>query len=282
MIEIQEVEINLCDNNGLVYGDDATIFEERQKNAFQITRKKADYVRIGYEFCENELFYTKTEELLNKVKMAEKKKLRIVFVLPPLHERSLETYRNWIRNTLLQLPIEEFVVNDISTLYMLREELKWKGVIVFGRLFDKSIREIRTDLSELIDVEKHGSDIFLPNVMNKYFQKMSKEWGIYAFETDTIPDGVLNVEAWSSLYSVHVHYPRICLSKAAYCEYDRNMFRFDSGCGRACTEYGKRIGFDEKRIIYKEGLSVFGIQQKPISEVVTGNIRMIYSGGQAR
>lgn len=279
MLDIQEVELNLCDHNGSINKEDfSDMLDACHQNAFKAAGKAAAYVRLGFEFCENGLSYIKSEALEAKVELAEKKRMKTVFVLPPLHERSLDAYGHWIKHTLFQLPVREYVVNDMGTLYLLRKELGWQGAVTFGRLFDKSMREFRMDLSELMDLDKHASTLFQPDMLNNYYQKLAKKWNIQAFETDTLPDGILHVEDWTNLYQIHVHYPRIYLSRAAYCEYGRNDFCFTSGCGGACAEYGKRIGQNENRMIYKEGLSVFGIQQKPVTEAVTGKIRLIYSG----
>lgn len=279
MVDIYEVELNLCDYHGTIQCDDIKeLYEFFLKKVRDITDVQVHYVRLGYEFCENGLLHTNSDKLLENMQWLNAQGLKIVFVLPPLHQRYMEMYRIFLLKLLEYEWVNEFVVNDIGAIQLIREELGWNGRVSFGRLFDKSIREIRFDVFEHWNSEKCSELAFSPSVINTYQKDLAKLWNIQSMETDTLPDGVLDVEEWGLAYKIHIHYPRILLSKAAYCEFAQNDYQF-AGCKGTCLQYGKKIVREDRRMIYKEGLSIYGIQTKPFKDIVKGKVRLIYSEG---
>ena len=280
MIDIYEVEINMCDFRGTIQCSDIKkLYETCSEKVKAITDIDIKYARLGYEFCENGLLHTNPDKLIENMQWLYGQGIKIIFVLPPMHQRYMEMYQVFLLKLFKYDLIDEIVVNDIGTLSLMREKLNWNGKITFGRLFDKSVREIRLNLFENWNHEAYADTAFLPSVMGNYQKKLSKKWNIDSFETDTLPDGVLDATSWDKDYKVHIHYPRIVLSKSAYCEFAQNNCQFEARCSGTCLKYGKTIVREGRRMIYKEGLLIYGKQPKPLEEVVNGKIRLIYSEG---
>ncbi len=284
-MSICELMLNMCDFAGTA---DRSGFPDRLKALKQmglkLTGKEAAGIYLGFEFCENMIFHCTREKLREKICEIDELGMRIVLMIPPLHERFSGIYEDFLADILSKTPVRECVVNDYGTLIMLRKSVAWDGKITFGRLFDKSVREMRMDVTAVSEISVHKNEFFCPGAMSEFARKAAGIFGIDAFETDTLPDGILCTQAWTRDYDVHVHFPRILLSRPAYCEYENPAgdffakFRFGCGCGGQCRKYGKTIVRDKKRPIYKQGLSVFGIQEKTPEESICGDIRLVLGG----
>lgn len=282
---ILETMINLCDFRGTIEEKTTEELKNYFDKAKALSGRDVSGVYLGFEFCDNGLYHCDYNALLKTIQKLKEYDMKIVFVIPYLHERTLDAFQSFMINLLQESEISEIVVNDLGTLHMLREEMKWQGSISYGRLFDKSGRDLRININEILPKQDHIQVFTEPTVISVFYRNLAKKYQVYAFETDTLPDGVLMAEQWEKDYEVHVHYPRIVMSKPAYCEYDhirnngKGKFLFKNGCQGHCRNYGEIIGYEGKRLLYKEGLSVFGLQEKTPDESIYGNFRLIYSGG---
>lgn len=255
------------------------------KKAEDFSGKAVTGVYLGFEFCENGLFHCDYSMLRETIQNLKKYGMRVIFVVPCLHERILNAFQKFLTDLLQDVEIDEVVVNDFGTLHMLRNNLKWMGLVSYGRFFEKSIREFRLNINDLLIKSDHINIVTEPTVMSGIYRILAKKYQVYAFETDTLPDGMLCTDNWEKTYEVHVHFPRIIVSKPAYCEYDvlsencKEKFLFKNFCQGNCENYGKIIAKKGKRFLYKEGLCVFGIQEKTLEESIKGNYRLVYFGG---
>lgn len=286
MLIVEELMVNLCDFKGTVYEENfETIWNDFVIKAQSVGKKKVDGAYFGFEFCANMLVNCKIDKIIEAIHFVKRKGLFVTWVLPPLHERYLEIYKLFMTQLFAKAEIDECVVNDIGTLIMLREELGFKKKILLGRMFDKSVREIRFDVSEYPQIVENENIFFKPGVYSEMMRQVAGEYQVERFETDTLPNGVLQTECWGEGWNVTVHYPRIVLSRPAYCEYDavnkerKEKFLFRTHCNGECRIYEKTIKAENRPDIKKSGLAVTGCQRKPVEEVVTGKIRMVYSEG---
>lgn len=285
MLNIYEVMINMCDFHGTE--DFEKVLKLRSLEAWQICGKRPDGVYFGFEFCENMLFHCSVESLKENMYGTHEAGYRNVFVIPPLHERYIPEYQSFLEEVLFYDYTDECVVNDIGTLIWVRKKLGWGGPVIFGRLWDKAVREQRMNLEEIQEIPVNAREFFKPSVCNEFTKRLAEKFEVKAFETDTLPNGKLHVTKWEKDYCVHIHYPRILLSRPAYCEFEGigkssdEKFFFRRGCSGLCKAYVKKIGeATDKCPIYKQGLSLIGFQEKAPEEAIEGRVRLIYSGRQ--
>lgn len=286
MMIVEELMVNLCDFKGTIYENDfEAIWKKEKKEAQKVGNKTVDGAYFGFEFCANMLSMCKLEKIIEAIDVVKKEGLSVTWVIPPLHERHLEIYKGFLTQLFSKVEIDECIVNDIGTLCMLRKEMEWKKMVSFGRLFDKSVREIRFDVHKYPQIDANENIFFKPGLYSGVMQKVAKEYQVERFETDTLPNGVLKTEEWGDGWKVSVHYPRILLSMPACCEFDaveeerKQKFLFRTNCNGSCRTYEKTIMAENKPDIKKSGLTVTGCQTEPVKDVVTGNIRMVYSRG---
>lgn len=286
MLEIEELMINMCDFKGTVCENE---FDARWKSvtkkAENIGNKKVDGVYLGFEFCPNMLSRCDITKVVDQIQRIHEEGLTVTWVIPPLYERHLERYKSFLQILLRDAAIDECVVNDFGTLHLLRKELQWKKTIIMGRLFDKSVREFRVDVKQYEEIKRNEEAFQRPGFCSEKMQMFAQLYEVHQFETDTIPNSVLNLEEWTRKMKISVHYPRILLSRAAYCEFDgvnvekEQKFLLRTSCGGVCDTYEKVIHGEPEREIYKAGLAIMGFQKQPLEESVRGRIRMVYSEG---
>lgn len=284
MLEIEELMLNMCDFKGTICGAD---FETNLKmlidEARQAGGKDVTGVYLGFEFCPNMLSRCRIKDVVEKIQFVKERGFSVLWVIPPLYERHVDMYRDFLKILFSCGQIDACVVNDFGALHMLRGELQWKKTIHMGRLFDKSTREVRMDVGVYPEIIQNEAEFVRPGFCNDEIQKIAARYQVSGFETDTISHTILNLEEWGDRMQIFVHYPRILLSRAAYCEFDavteerKRKFLLRTACTGVCDSCERIIYTEDQREIHKSGLAIISFQEKTIEEAVSGKICMVYS-----
>lgn len=282
MLKISEYAYNACERNGTLESE--ALFEKRlemlEHTHFLNRNEVYRWVYLGFEFCENMMLQCKIENIEKKIELVIKKGYKVAFVFPMMHQKRIPLFKEWIGRLVKQNLVSEWIVNDFGTLRLLKEAGICDG-IVFGRMFEKSIRETRQNILEIAEIEKHF-EIFQPGESFKGIWKIWREnYGIHAAEVDTFPDGI--VDLTQSEIECHVHYPDIYLSCSPYCEYancdmeEKGRFILHQSCGAECCLYEQRITTANGRDFYKIGNVMLCRQTKKPEECIEGCFRLVYS-----
>ncbi len=229
---------------------------------------------VSCNLCENFFINADLEHLKNEMKKMREVGLETLVSIPPVHERNIK----WFDAVLQQLCsngfVTGFVVNDIGLLVKLREQFQWHGKMLFGRLFDKTVREARFDF-----MQENKSGSMLTMHVNYQLQKIAGQYQISGMVIDTMTDGILDFREIDSSFQIYLLYPKVMLSKAAYCEFTGyqkdpdDKFLLNERCNRFCRLYRKRIAAEHP--IQKEGLLICCTQTRPVHECAVGNYTVV-------
>jgi len=231
-------------------------------------------VYLNFGLCENNLICTDMDYLIDELRKIKNVKLETLFSIPPMHERNSVFLTACIEKLLKSKCIDILIVNDIGSLINIRRHFSWEGKILFGRLFDKTVREARYSYAETNLSSKSISVGF-----NKSMYKLANQYLISGIVMDTDPDGILDLQSVDNAFRIYLLYPRIFLSKAAICEFSGyykdidEKFVFDTMCGKPCLKFTKNI--TAMHHIKKEGIIVYCTQTKPIQECAVGKYTIV-------
>ncbi len=218
-------------------------------------------------------------ELEKKIQYTASQGYCISFVLPVMHESGIERFSRIILTLESQNLLDEWIVNDIGTLLLLRNTLGVTRPISLGRMFDKGLREARTDVTSDISIRRNFDDLQPESGESEELLELIARYTITGLETDTFPDGILDLTHTNLSY--HVHYPDIYISSAAYCEYEGigriDPYTLHTACSMPCRNYGQRILTPLNSSLKKIGNAIFAEQTRPASACIRGNIRLVYS-----
>lgn len=280
-VRIRESAFNACERNGtaLPFSVCMSYISEQISKYNQQTECPISRVYLGYEFCEKMFLMSDLKDLCLKAAELCRHGYTVSFVLPVMHESSVFFIKQLITKLDHLKLIDEWIVNDLGTLVLIREELNIHTDIVLGRLFDKTIREPRIDILQNQKVREHFDLLQPEDWSSEQLRFLQSRFGIKAAETDTFPDGVLCLENYGIPY--HVHYPDIYISSAAYCEWtgseDDDAFLLGSHCGMECLRYGQYIQNGDRNPLKKIGNVICYVQQKSVHDCVRGDIRIVFS-----
>lgn len=280
-MRILELAYNCCENNGTVerYAD----FCDRLNTLSEVMpsdlQQPIQRIYLGYDFCENMFCSCSVPELEQKIWYAARRGYRVSVVLPIMHQSRVERFVEVIRPLEAQDLLDEWIVNDIGTLLLMRETLGISRPISLGRMFEKGLRETRVDVTEDEVIRRCFEDLQPESGETEELLALVQKYGITGMETDTFPDGILQLTHTG--LSFHVHYPDIYLSSAAVCEYEGigrdRPFTLHPSCSGACRAYGQRIKTARGTVLKKIGNAIFTEQTRPIDACVRGDIRLVYS-----
>lgn len=280
-MQIRESVFNACERNGTVMP-----FPEGEKyicGQISAWNQKLDTVvsrvYLGFEFCEKMFLDSDSKESVRLAQRLKELGYRISFVFPIMHEKNVSLSKKYIEKLEGTHLFDEWIVNDLGTLIMFRREINTESDVVLGRLFDKVMREPRIDLFENRQIRTHFDLLQPRDWSSSYNQYFVSEFGVKAAETDTLPDGVLNLEACTFPY--HVHYPDIYISSAAYCEWTglepAGAFSLHGACSKKCQDYFQLIPNGNRQPLKKVGNVIYAVQQKSFDECVQGSCRLVIS-----
>jgi len=278
----KEYAYNACERNGTL--ESCELFEKRLrilKNSHFLGRnEKYNWIYLGFEFCENMMKLCQIEHMERKIALADAQGYKAAFVFPPMYQKYVPLWKEWIWRLAEQKLVREWIVNDLGTLVLLKEAGISEG-LVLGRLFEKAVREVRQNILEIPEVENHF-EIFQPGESVKnIFKTLAKKFPLCGAEVDTFPDGVLNLADQELAY--HVHYPDIFLSYSPYCEYanvnheEKGRFILHQSCEAECCLYEQKISTSNGRDIYKTGNVMLYRQSKSPEKCIEGCCRVVYS-----
>lgn len=282
MLNIKEYGYNACERNGTL--ESCKLFEHRlellkKRNVFN-RNEQYQWIYLGFEFCENMMQICEITQVKEKIAMAEAKGYQVAFVLPPMHQKSVPVFKEWIRHLVAQNLVSEWVVNDLGT-FSLLEEAKARGSFVLGRLFEKAIREARQNILEIPEVERHFEILQPGSNIESICDLLGKRYHICGAEVDTFPNGILHLPENEIGY--RVHYPDIFLSCSSYCEYanmdheEKERFLLHSSCYAECCLYEQKLIAPNERTLYKVGNVMLCRQENEPEACIEGNCRIVYS-----
>lgn len=278
----KEYGYNACERNGTL--ESCELFEKRLrmlKNSHFLDRNEEyNWIYLGFEFCENMMKLCRIEHLERKIAMADAEGYKVAFVFPPMYQKSVLLWKEWIWHLSEQRLVREWIVNDLGT-FVLLEEARVRDGLVLGRLFEKAVREVRQNILEIPEVEKYF-EIFQPGESVKsIIEILGKKYPLCGAEVDTFPDGVLSLADHGLEY--RVHYPDIFLSYSPYCEYanvdheEKGCFILHQPCVAECCLYEQKISTSNGRDIYKTGNVMIYRQSKNLEKCIEGCCRVVYS-----
>lgn len=287
MGNICETAVNLCFlcYTELTSGSVTEMLSSCRKQLCDLSLPAPERVYLGAEFCDRVMLFMEKERLLDAVKFLNRQNYRVTYVIPPLRQsnfrRNLE-----LADFLLEHAgdgIDEVTANDFGTLSFLHQEgtAKNRGLSA-GRLFDKGIREGRFDLFRNRDFKRNEEEASRLGLTEPPYPELFRSLGVTRLETDTLPDGVLSAGPGCPL-GISIHYPRIYLSRASYCEFSGigrtgpGKFRLEEMCRMQCSNQFQRIPLEEGRTLFKIGNAVFTRQNRPAEETVGFRCRLVYS-----
>ena len=282
MLKIDEYAYNACERNGTL--ESVELFEKRLdllKHTHFFNRNEVyRWIYLGFEFCENMILTCKVQDIQKKIEMASKRGYKVAFSFPSMHQKQIGFFEEWVQCLAEQGMIEEWIVNDYGTFALLEKCGVHKG-IVLGRMFEKAIREVRQNVLEIPEIQKHF-EILQPEESIKQLRKLlGDKYQMEGAEIDTFPDGLLDLGDGD--FNYHVHYPDIYLSSSPYCEYangkreEKGRFILHQSCGRECCLYAQKISTTRGRAFYKIGNVMLCRQEKSLEECIKGHCRLVYS-----
>ena len=280
-MNILEYSFNCCETSGTTdpYEDYCHRLDTLSASMPPELQRPLQRIYLGFEFCENMFCMSSIPDLKKKIQHTAQCGYRISFVLPIMHQSCVKTFIDTIQSLESQDLLDEWIINDIGTLIIMRETLGITRAISLGRMFDKGLRETRVDITEDEFIRRNFEDLQPKGGESEEFLGLVHQYHITGIETDTFPDGILDSTRAGLRY--HVHYPDIYLSSAAYCEYEglgkERPFMLHSSCSMPCRLYGQRIKTTRGALLKKIGNVLYAEQTRPIEACVRGDIRMVYS-----
>lgn len=278
---VADAAYNACERNGSLdtYEQFQARIEALRQDPPPCVQGEITWVYLGFELCEKMQLMADERGLLKKAAHLHEAGLRCALVLPVMHQSSAERFAGLIQAAeALDMP-DEWIVNDIGTLFYLRQELHTKRPTVLGRMFEKGIREARIDLTANEHIHRNFSLLQPTSWETEAFNTFVKTYQIAGIETDTLPDGLLDLSRAGIEY--RVHYPDIYLSSASYCEYQGlsapDPFTLDAHCGMECVKYEQCIPTGNAHALKKIGNGIFATQHRPLASCVEGMFRLVYS-----
>ena len=255
----------------------------KQRTGFLKTTTNYDVtgVYVGIEFCSRFLDRNDLNYYLNNCNTIKKMSLNISYVVPPLEEQEINMEK---LKTLFELlnakMINEVIFNDLGSIAWFRT-FDYDVPIRLGRLFDKSVREVRFYVDEYTKMENKNI-LFKPIFFDDFYGKLFLEYNIKGFDLDTVPFDKLEInDQYSGV--IGIHYPRIVLARSYFCEYAMNLGEpLVKKCNYDCKRYLKKLTLKNDSIVYLDGnvLVIFQKENFHNNIITNNNIRMIYSGGE--
>ena len=207
------------------------------KTLFEIMDKyKITHMYFGNEFCQYLL--PKISNVRIAIKYCEQKGLDFVLITPPLTEYGINICREYLELFMNLKKDFSIVVNDIGLLQLIKE-MKYSGKIIFGRIMEKSIHEIRiTDLEEKEYYTEIGYKyIHSLAYQSKYFLDFLKENDISRIGYD----GNKNVtDLDASNIGIDYYFPteylttgRMCLFRIAG-QSEKDKYLLNDKCAHLC------------------------------------------------
>ena len=280
-MNILEFTCNCCGTSGTTdpYEDFCRRLDMLPDTLPPAFQKPIERIYLGFEFCENMFCMSRAGDQERKIQYASERGYRISFALPAMHESHVGKFMETIRSLESQDLLDEWIINDTGTLIMLREAMGVSRSVSLGRLFEKSIREARINAENDEFIRRNFEDLQPAGGESGEFVEFVQRYHITGMETDTFPDGVLDLT--NAGLSYHVHYPDIYLSSAAYCELEgigkEEPYLLYPACAMSCRSYGQRIRTARGTVLKKIENAMFTEQIRPIDECVHGGARLVYS-----
>ena len=244
---------------------------------------------FGVRYCElmfEELIQNtdNCSELLYRVNLSIDDSKKVSFVVPSVHQCRWDKFKRFCFNFIFPCiengTINEIIVNDIGTLLFIRTEGPKNVRISLGRSWDKTTRECRFNIYDLIDFKNNQSMIEKPSLAGAFYLDFYKKYIIAGAEIDTPPDINLSIPKING-FTWNVIYPKIVVSRSSFCElgsYATKETPFVlNNCGKTCQKYYKQSHIIEARELMKIENTICYEQKRIPNDFIDGEYRLVYS-----
>lgn len=281
---IEETALNLCclANIGLSPENIRGFLRAYAAQTARLELPEAKRVYLGAEFCDRALLFEPQDALLTAARLLEQAGYRVTAVIPPLREQNWAGILARIEALLCCPAVDEAVANDFGVLFAFGERFPdWHGMLAAGRLFDRTVREGRFDALQNDGYRTHVRELTRPHAAEPALAAALRGLGVARVEVDTLPFGGAPVRAAEG-FALSVHYPRVYLSRAGFCEFsglgrEKDGFSLETRCARQCaSQYQVATGLGHPDF-YKIGAAVFTYQDEPPEMLIDAPCRLVYS-----
>lgn len=115
----------------------------------QMKSKGISTVFISHYLCESFFLHSDFINLESEMNKMREAHMEILISIPPVHERNMKCFERILQQMCGNETVTGFIVNDIGMLIKIRNQFQWCGKLLFGRLFDKTVREARYDFTQV-------------------------------------------------------------------------------------------------------------------------------------
>ena len=223
-------------------------------------------------------------ELLYRVNLSIDDSKKVSFVVPSVHQCRWDKFKRFCFNFIFPCiengTINEIIVNDIGTLLFIRTEGPKNVRISLGRSWDKTTRECRFNIYDLIDFKNNQSMIEKPSLAGAFYLDFYKKYIIAGAEIDTPPDINLSIPKING-FTWNVIYPKIVVSRSSFCELGSFATKETpfvlNNCGKTCQKYYKQSHIIEARELMKIENTICYEQKRIPNDFIDGEYRLVYS-----
>lgn len=209
---------------------------------------KITAVRLGAETCANLYSFISVKGLLEKARYFSDKGFAVSLVFPVIDESNSEKCEKLLYECAESGYFDSVTVNDFGMLYLAKKTgLK----TVFGRMFDKRVRDPRISESEFLEGRAEEAGIF----SESYMKLLTKE-GITSLEAECFETG-FGCGIPSVINQVYLHFPYRYITSGRICEFSGigeeniNKYRI-SECSMQCMKYVAKTSASPLRgVLYK-------------------------------
>ena len=282
---VEETALNLCflAHIGLTAENVRRFLRAYAAQADKLGLPAARRVYLGAEFCDRALRFEPPDALLAAARLLADAGFAVTAVIPPLRQR------HWAENiTRFQTlfgcaAVDEAALNDFGVLSEFDTLFPgWQGKRIAGRLFDRTVREGRFDALQTKGYQAHTEELTRPHAAEPALAGALRACGVTRVEVDTLPFGGAPVRAAGG-FALSVHYPRIDLSRAGFCEWSGlghgtgGAFSLEQGCARQCAgqmQVSTGLGHPD---FFKIGSAVATYQKRPPAELLAAPCLLVSS-----
>ena len=202
---------------------------------FHIMKKeKISFLYFGNSFCQYEL--PSVEEVKEAIHFCDEHELQLVILTPPVTDYGIEKILNIIKR-FDGKDGPAVVVNDFGAAEALIRN-QYKGELIWGRVLDKTIRELRmTDLEQEMYYSPKGKEyMFTLASTAEYYTSVLKNYKVIRLQTDC---SKTEFKENNKLYydyifpTEYVTTGRMCMYRIAGQDTD-NKYLLNDSCKRLC------------------------------------------------
>ena len=227
---------------------------EIYKDAVSLARsKRITHLYWGNSFCQYRL--PSINELKDAISFCESRNIEFVLMTPPLNDIGIaqcQLYLDTLQSAKKAVPI---VVNDLGFLVLLKET-QYCGEIIWGRVLDKTTRDVRMTNNERCQYYSASGYEYARSLAStaKTYQQTLSHWGVTRIQCDCASYPLVGGEMRYDMFypTEYLTTGRMCLFQNAAKISDNQPSSMKKGCLHLCQDTMELLIRPVDRIVLEE------------------------------